>query len=538
MMECYQGSVASKGIAFGVIQELKVKTKTVRREHIGNVEFEKERFFSAQEKTMAQLEDLYDLALKEVGESNALIFEIHRMMVEDDDYVESILNIITTQEVNAEYAVAVTGDNFAQTFASMDDDYMKERAADVRDISDRLVNVLSDADNSSIQFEEACIVVADDLTPSETVQMDKSKILAFVTRKGSVNSHTAILSRTMSIPAIVGANLPQDLSGKEGIVDGYTGRFLVNPTEEELAAAKEQQNREMQHKKLLEEYKDKPSVTKSGKKIHLYANVGSVGDIGLALQNDAEGIGLFRSEFLYLEQSNYPSEELQFGIYKQAAEMMAGKRVIIRTMDIGADKQIDYFGLETEENPALGYRAVRICLEDEDMFKTQLRALIRASLFGTVSIMIPMICSVWEVVRVKEIVEEVKKELDQQGIRYGAFELGIMIETPAAVMIADELAQHVDFFSIGTNDLTQYTLALDRQNQKLERFYDAHHPAVLRMIQMVAEAAKRHNIWAGICGELGADIDLTAKFVEYGIEELSVTPSAILATRSAICNVD
>ncbi len=537
-MEKYHGSVASKGVAIGMIQEPEQKKDAVRRERINDVEAEKARFYEAQKETMSQLEGLYELALKQVGEANALIFEIHRMMVEDDDYVDSIINIIESQEVNAEYAVAVTGDNFAQTFAGMDDDYMKERAADVRDISDRIIKVLSNCGDDGLNFTQPCIVVADDLTPSETVQMDKSKILAFVTRKGSVNSHTAILSRTMSIPAIVGVDMPYGLSGKQGVVDGFKGDFLVEPTPEIVADAEKMLAKENQRKKLLEEYKDKPSVTKSGKKINLYANVGSVGDIGLALQNDAEGIGLFRSEFLYLEQSDYPSEELQFGVYKQAAEMMAGKRVIIRTMDIGADKQIGYFNLEQEENPALGYRAVRICLTQEEIFRTQLRALIRASLYGKISIMVPMICSVWEVERVKEIIEEVKAELTEQGIRYGDFEFGIMIETPAAVMVADELAQLVDFFSVGTNDLTQYTLALDRQNQKLEKFYDPHHPAVLRMIKMIAEAAKRNNIWAGICGELGADIELTAKFVEYGIDELSVTPSAILLVREAICNLD
>ncbi len=537
-MEKYHGSVASKGVVIGKIHELEQKNDTVRRERVSDIEAEKARFTTAQEKAIKELENLYEIALKQVGESNALLFDIHKMMLEDDDYVDSIVNIIESQKVNAEYAVAVTSDNFANTFASMDDDYMKERAADVKDISGRLINVLLGKSETGLHLAEPCIVVADDLTPSETVQMDKSKILGFVTRKGSTNSHTAILSRTMSIPAIVGVDVPRGLSGKTAICDGMKGDFIVEPTEEEVAKAQKKAESEKIRKKLLEEYKGKPSVTKSGKKINVYANIGSIGDIGLALQNDAEGIGLFRSEFLYLEQSDYPSEELQFSVYKQAAEMMAGKKVIIRTMDIGADKQIDYFNLEAEENPALGYRAVRICLNDEDMFKTQLRALIRASYFGKISVMVPMIISVWEVKRVKELINSVKTELKEQNIPYGDIEFGVMIETPAAVMIADDLAELVDFFSIGTNDLTQYTLAIDRQNQKLEQFYDAHHPAVLRMIEIIGQTAKKHNIWAGICGELGADIELTKKFVEYGIEELSVSPSAILQVREVICNLD
>ncbi len=537
-MEKYHGSVASKGIAIGKIHELEQKNDAVRREHIEDVEAEKNRFTIAQEKAMKQLENLYEIAVKQVGESNALLFDIHKMMLEDDDYVDSIINIIESQKVNAEYAVAVTSDNFANTFASMDDDYMKERAADVKDISSRLINVLLGKSDSGLNFSEVCIVVADDLTPSETVQMDKSKILAFVTRKGSTNSHTAILSRTMSIPAIVGVDVPQGVSGKTAIVNGMNGNFIIEPTEDEIAQAKKIAESEKLRKELLLEYKGKPTQTKSGKKINVYANIGSIGDIGLALQNDAEGIGLFRSEFLYLEQSDYPSEELQFSVYKQAAQMMAGKKVIIRTMDIGADKQIDYFNLEKEENPALGYRAVRICLNDEEMFKTQLRALIRASYYGKISIMVPMIVSVWEVKKVKEIIEEIKTELKKQNIPFGEFEFGVMIETPAAVMIADDLAELVDFFSIGTNDLTQYTLAIDRQNQKLEKFYDPHHPAVLKMIEIIGKTAQKHNIWAGICGELGSDIELTEKFVHYGIEELSVSPSAILQVRQVICNLE
>lgn len=534
----YHGSVASKGVAIGVIKELQQKQPTIRREKITDIEGEKARFFKAQATTMAQLEGLYELAIKEVGESNALIFEIHRMMVEDDDYVDSIINIIETQQVAAPYAVAVTGDNFAQTFSSMDDDYMKERAADVKDISDRLIHCLCGSFSNNLIFDEPCIVVADDLTPSETVQMDKSKILAFVTRGGSVNSHTAILARTMSIPAIVGVDVPVGVNSQMAVVDGFKACFVLEPDEQVIAAAKLSSLKEEKRKRLLEEFKDKETVTKSGAKINLYANVGSVGDIGLALQNDAEGIGLFRSEFLYLEQSDYPSEELQFGVYKQAAQMMGGKKVIIRTMDIGADKKIGYFNLEHEENPALGYRAIRICLTQEDMFKTQLRALIRASLYGKIAIMVPMIISLWEIEMAKKLIEEVKADLTAHGIEFGEFDFGIMIETPAAALMADEFAKHVDFFSIGTNDLTQYTLAIDRQNQKLERFYQADHPAVLKMIEMVAKAANDNGIWAGICGELGANEDLCETFVSYGIKELSVSPSSILSLRQKIRELD
>ena len=534
MMEIYNGSVASKGIAIGQIRELEKKNNMVRREKINDIYGEKQRVLQAQEKAMSELESLYELALKEVGEANALIFETHKMMLEDEDYTNSILNIIETQMVNAEYAVAVTGDNFAEIFASMDDDYMKERSADVKDISDRLVNVLSNKIQDEMSIDVPCIIVADDLTPSETVQMDKSKILGFITRKGSVNSHTAILSRTMAVPAMVGVDIPYGVNNKEAILDGFQSICILNPDKSSKTKAQLKHKEELEKKELLKELKGKETITKSGKKMNLYANVGAVGDVGLALQNDAEGIGLFRSEFLYLEQSNYPSEELQFGIYKQVAEMMAGKRVIIRTMDIGADKQIDYFHMEHEENPALGYRAVRICLTEEEIFRTQLKALIRASYYGKLSIMVPMITSEWEVLRVKEIIAEVKHELQVQNVAVGEFEFGIMIETPAAAILADELASHVDFFSIGTNDLTQYTIAVDRQNQKLERFYDPHHPAVLRLIKMVAEAGKKYGIWTGICGELGADPELTKTFVEYGIEELSVSPSAIFAIRKII----
>ncbi|MGL5973370.1 MAG: phosphoenolpyruvate--protein phosphotransferase [Oscillospiraceae bacterium] len=537
-MQTYYGSVASKGIAVGVIKEFSKKENIVKRERVKDVSAEKERFILAKKDAISQLEGLYELAIKKVGESNALIFDIHKMMIEDDDYTNSIINIIETQLINAEYAVAITGDNFAEIFSNMEDDYMKERATDIKDISERLLNALSNKCDSNLSFDSPCIIVADDLTPSETVQMDKNKILGFVTRKGSVNSHTAILARTMSVPAIVGVDIPDSVNGKDGIIYGENGSFILNPDEKTVKNTQQAMIIEKQKKDLLLEYKGKETITKSGKKIDLYANVGSVGDVGLALQNDAEGIGLFRSEFLYLEQKDYPSEDLQFSIYKQAAEMMAGKKVVIRTMDIGADKQIDYFNLEHEENPALGYRAIRICLNDEEMFKVQLRALVRASYFGKISIMIPMITSLWEVLKVKEILKEVELFLSERKIPFGEYELGIMIETPAAALMADELAKVVDFFSIGTNDLTQYTIAVDRQNQKLERFYDPHHPAILKMIKMVAEAGKENGIWTGICGELGADPELTATFIEYGIDEISVSPSAIFPIRKVICNLD
>ncbi len=534
----YQGSVASKGVAIGFIRESTQKPKKIKSKSITDKDAEKARFVKAKEKTISQLEDLYELALKEVGEADALIFEIHKLMIEDENYADAILSVIDTQSVNAEYAVGVTGDNFMDMFAQMDNDYMKERATDIKDISARLVNAFKDEKEAEVTFDEPCIIVADDLTPSETVQMDKNKILGFITRKGSINSHTAILSRTMAIPAIVGVDVPSSINGKMAIVDGHNACFTLDPDEETIEKARVQIKEDKKNKSLLQQYKGKKTQTKSGKKINLYANVSSVADVGLAIQNDAEGIGLFRSEFLYLEQNDYPSEELQFMVYKQIVEMMAGKKVIVRTLDIGADKQVDYFNIGAEENPALGYRAVRICISQEDVFKTQLRALIRSSLFGKVSIMIPMIASEWEVIRVKEIIQEVKNELDASKILYGKFEFGIMIETPAAVMIASDLAKHVDFFSIGTNDLIQYTLAIDRQNQKLEPFYNPRHPAVLKMIKMVAKAAKDNNIWSGICGDLAADTKLTAKFIDYGIDELSVTPSSIFAVRKAIRDLE
>lgn len=537
-MEAFSGKAVVQGIAVGKIVELKKADNMVRRGRIDDTEQEMKRFSEAQAKAKKQLEQLYDKALIEVGEANAAIFEVHQMMLEDDDYVDSINNIICVQSVNAEYAVAVTGDNFSQMFASMDDDYMRERAADVKDISERLVRALSNGSGSDPSFTEPSIIVADDLMPSETVQLDKEKVLAFVTRKGSANSHTAILARTMDIPAIVNVSVPEGVNGKLAVVNGLTGTIIIEPDEEVLKEAEKLREEELEKRKLLVEYKGRPTVTKSGKEIKLYANIGGVSDLGAVLQNDAAGIGLFRSEFLYLQEEDYPSEDKQFQAYKQAAEIMAGKKVIIRTLDIGADKQIDYFKLAKEENPALGYRAVRICLGREDVFKTQLRALYRASMFGNIAVMIPMIISIWEVKKVKEIINEVKEELKDESIPFGEMEFGIMIETPAAVMMAEELAKEVDFFSIGTNDLTQYTLAIDRQNPQLDMFYDPHHPAVLKMIQMTVESAHKAGIWAGICGELGADASLTSKFIQMGVDELSVSPAMILPIRKQICETE
>lgn len=537
-MEKYCGKSAFQGVAIGKVLELVKDQDRVRRIHIEDIETEKKRFEEAKKTAIRQLQELYDKAVGEVGETNAAIFEVHQMMLEDQDYLDSILNMIETNSINAEYAVAVTGDNFSEMFANMDDAYMKERAADVKDISHRVVNILSGNLEEGNQMLDPAVIVADDLAPSETVQLDKEKVLAFVTRKGSTNSHTAILARTMNIPAIVSVPIPKNVNGKDIIVNGLSGEVILEPEEDVLKKHQEIITQEEEKRKLLLEYKGKPAVTKGGKEIKLYANIGGMSDMGAVLQNDAAGIGLFRSEFLYLQESDYPSEETQFRIYKQVAEVMAGKKVIIRTLDIGADKQIDYFQLDKEDNPALGYRAVRICLNQEDIFKTQLRALLRASAFGNISIMIPMIASLWEVKKIKQILNEVKNELKVDGIPYNDVEFGIMIETPAAVMIADELAKEVDFFSIGTNDLTQYTLAIDRQNPKLDMFYDSHHPAVLKMIQIVIDAAHKEGIWAGICGELGADAELTKKFVEMGIDELSMSPGMILKIKSEICNCE
>ncbi len=528
------------GIVFGKLSFFQRKDVSVKRTRIEDKEAEKKRFEKAKEKTLEQLQALYDKALKEVGETNAQIFEIHQMMVEDDDYNESVNSIIDSQSVNAEYAVAVTADNFAEMFGSMEDEYMKARAADVRDISNRIIgNFQADSDELNTA-DEKTIICSDDLAPSETVQLDKSKVLAFVTTGGSANSHTAILARTMNIPAVIGVSeLTEDYSGKNAIVDGYTGTVYIEPDEKTSEEMKKKQEEDIKKKELLQQLKGKENVTKSGRKINIYANIGGLGDIGAVLLNDAGGIGLFRSEFLYLEDNDYPTEELQFLTYKKVLESMAGKKVIIRTLDIGADKKIDYFNLKKEDNPALGYRAIRICLTRKEIFKTQLRALYRASVFGNLGIMFPMIISTDEVKEIKELIEEVKKELDESGIEYSdSVEIGIMIETPAAVMISDELAQMVDFFSVGTNDLTQYTLAIDRQNPELDKFYNPHHEAVLRMIKMAADNAHKYGKWIGICGELGADTELTDRFLEMGIDELSVSPPFVLPVRQKVRNSD
>lgn len=531
-----EGKSVFGGIAIGHLSIYNKKENQVKREKITDVEAEITRFTDAKETAKEQLKGFYEKAVKEVGEVNAAIFEVHQMMLDDLDYVESITNMIRTQEVNAEFAVASTGDNFSQMFAAMDDDYMKERAADVKDISNRVISILQNAENGSVTGEEPVILLADDLAPSETVQLDKSKVLSFVTRHGSTNSHTAILARTMNIPALIGIEFSEDVNGKMGIVDGYTGTLYIEPDEETMKKYEAKKAEDENKKRLLLELKGKENVTLDGKKINLYANIGGVADVANALSNDAGGIGLFRSEFLYLESEDYPTEEAQFAAYKTVAENMAGKKVIIRTLDIGADKQVDYFHMEKEENPAMGYRAIRICLDRPEIFKTQLRAIYRASYYGTISIMFPMIISVKEVKRIKEIVVEVKAELTAEGIPFKDCELGIMIETPAAVMISDLLAEEVDFFSIGTNDLTQYTLAIDRQNPKLDSFYDSHHEAILRMLQMVVDNGHKHGCWVGICGELGADTTLTSTFLKMGFDELSVSPSMILRVREEIRN--
>ena len=535
-MEQYQGKSVFGGVAIGRIHVFSKGQQQVKRIKVQDTEAEKKRYREAVQTAITELQGLYDKALKEVGEANAAIFEMHQMMLEDEDFTESVENIIDSQSVNAEYAVASTGDNFAQMFASMDDEYMRGRAADVKDISERLVSVLNGASRQQMDADEPVIVMAVDLAPSETVQMDKDKVLSFVTTQGSVNSHTAILARTMSIPALIGVDMPLDaeLEGKFAIVDGDNGTVYIDPSEDVLAQMQEKKEQAEEKKQLLQQLKGKETITKDGKKIKLYANIGNSKDLAMVLQNDAEGIGLFLSEFLYLEKEDYPTENEQFMVYKMVAETMAGKQVIIRTLDIGADKQCDYFNMDPEDNPALGYRAIRICLTRPEVFKTQLRALYRASAFGNISIMYPMITSVWEVKQIKKIVEEVKEELRSQNIEFGEVAQGIMIETPAAVMISRELAKEVDFFSIGTNDLTQYTLAIDRQNPKLDDFYDAHHPAVLEMIRMVAQNAHAEGIWAGICGELGADLELTEQFVQMGIDELSVSPGRILPIRKIV----
>ncbi len=536
----FSGKSVYKGIVLGPVTVFGKQDDPIRRRKIEDADVEIERVQTASEQAKEQLQKLYDKALKEVGESHAAIFEVHQMMLDDDDYLDSIHNMIQTELVNAEYAVAVTGDNFSKMFAEMDDDYFKARAADVKDISNRLVRILEGKEESSMSSEEPSIIVADDLSPSETVQMDKEKILAFVTVHGSTNSHTAILARMMNIPALIGVplNLEEIHNGMMAVVDGFEGQVILDPDEALCDKVKIRMEEEREKLKLLESLKGKENVTLDGKKIHIYANIGSVGDIGYVLENDAGGIGLFRSEFLYLGRDNFPTEEEQFIAYKQVAQMMADKKVIIRTLDIGADKQVDYFNLGSEDNPALGYRAIRICLKQPDIFKTQLRALLRAASYGNIAIMYPMITSTWEVERIYEIVEEVKQELDQLQVPYRVPEQGIMIETPAAVMMGDELAQMVDFFSIGTNDLTQYTLAIDRQNERLDDFYNPHHKAILRMIQMVVDSAHKYGKWAGICGELGADPELTEEFVRMGVDELSVAPSMVLKLRKIIREID
>ena len=533
-----EGKSVFSGIAIGKCKIFGKKDQVVKRSKVTDTDLEIKRFTQAKEQAKSQLAALYEKALKEVGEANAAIFEVHQMMLDDLDYVESITNMISSQGINAEYAVATTGDNFAEMFAAMDDDYMRERAADVKDISNRVIHILQGGSEQAGLGDQPVIVLADDLAPSETVQLDKSKVLSFVTRHGSTNSHTAILARTMNIPALIGVDYPEDAEGHMAVVDGRNGVFLLDPTEEELTKYEALRQEEVEKARLLQELKGKENVTKAGRKIALYANIGGVGDVASVLANDAGGIGLFRSEFLYLETEDYPSEEQQFKAYRTVAENMAGKKVIIRTLDIGADKQVDYFGLEHEENPAMGYRAIRICLDRKEIFKTQLRAIYRASYYGNISIMFPMIISVDEVKAAKEMCATVQEELKSEGIPYGKVELGIMIETPAAVMISDLLAKEVDFFSIGTNDLTQYTLAIDRQNPKLDNIYDSHHEAVLRMLKMVVDNGHKEGCWVGICGELGADETLTETFLRMGFDELSVSPSMILRIRDKIRNTD
>ena len=535
-MQSYQGKSVYKGIAMGPVVVLKKNDYQVKRTRIEDPEAEIKRVDEALEKSKEQLQKLYDKAVQEVGEASAAIFEVHQMMLEDDDYLEAIQNTIRTEQINAEYAVAATGDNFAEMFASMDDDYMKARSADIKDISERLVRNLSGQDDADLSSIEPSIIVADDLSPSETVQMDKDKILAFVTVHGSTNSHTAILARMMNIPALIGVdmNLEEIHTGMEAVVDGFQSTVIFEPDETVKAQTTEKMAEEAEKLRLLQELKGKENVTLDGHKINIYANIGSVGDIGYVMENDAGGIGLFRSEFLYLGRNDFPTEEEQFQAYKQAVQMMAGKKVIIRTLDIGADKQVDYFNLGNEDNPAMGYRAIRICLKQPEIFKTQLRALLRAAVYGNLSIMYPMITSTEEVKKIYEIVAEVEEELKAQEIQYKIPEQGIMIETPAAAIISDRLAEMVDFFSIGTNDLTQYTLAIDRQNEKLDEFYNPHHEALLRMIQMVVDNAHKCGKWAGICGELGADTTLTEEFVRMGLDELSVAPSMVLKLRKIV----
>ncbi len=533
-MKQFLGKTIFNGVAIGKILFYEKNEQQIKRVRIENAEAEINRYEEAKKKAIVQLKELYDKALVDVGETNAMIFDVHAMMLEDADYNDSVYNIINNESVNAEFAVATTGDNFSKMFAQMDDEYFKARSADVKDISERVIEVLSGNASNVNVISEPVIIVAKDLAPSETVQMDKTKLLGFVTKLGSINSHTAILARTMNIPALNGIEVDRAWNGKLGVIDGRQGIFFIEPDEETLEKYKAEITRDNETKKLLANLKGLKDETLDGKEIKLYANIGSVADVANVLANDAAGIGLFRSEFLYLEKTDYPTEEEQFQVYKTVVQNMAGKRVVIRTLDIGADKQVDYFNMENEENPAMGYRAIRICLDRLDIFKTQLRALYRASAFGNVAIMFPMIISVDEIIQIKKICDEIKAELTSGGIDFGDVELGVMIETPAAVMISDMLAKEVSFFSIGTNDLTQYTLAIDRQNSKLDYIYDSHHPAVLRMIQMVIDNGHKEGIWVGICGELGADTTLTETFIKMGIDELSVSPSCILPIRKII----
>lgn len=533
-MEKFTGKSIFNGIAIGKILFYSKDGVQIFRHKVEDTDAEIARYNKAKEKAIEELNVIYEKAVKDVGEMNAAVFEVHAMMLEDDDYNDSVKNIITSQGVNAEYAVATTSDNFSKMFAEMDDEYFQARAIDIKDISERVLNILAGRSSENILGDEPVIVVANDLAPSETVQMDKEKLLAFVTEEGSSNSHTAILARTMNIPALIGIKIDREWNGKMAVVDGYNGELILEPDEATIKVMKERQEKIAKDREMLQTLKGKEDVTLDGKHIKLYANIGSVADVANVLKNDANGIGLFRSEFLYLENDTFPTENEQFQAYKAVAENMAGKKVVIRTLDIGADKQVDYFGLDKEDNPAMGYRAIRICLKQQDIFKTQLRALLRASAYGNISIMFPMIISVNEVRQIKAIVAEVKEELISQGIAVGDVELGIMIETPAAVMISDLLAEEVDFFSIGTNDLTQYTLAIDRQNSKLDDIYDSHHEAILRMIRMVVENGHKNNCWVGICGELGADTTLTEEFIKMGIDELSVSPTFVLPIRKII----
>ena len=535
-MEIRRGKSVFAGVAIGRLFVYQKKEQTIERKEAGSAAEETARYMAAKETAGAQLEALREKTLREVGEKEAEIFEAHQLMLEDLDFVEGVVGRIEQEKICAEYAVQTTGEEFAAIFASMDDDYMRGRAADVKDVAGRLIGILTGTQASLNDLEEPVILFAEDLSPSETVQLDKEKVLAFVTQKGSANSHTAILARVMNIPCIVTADidLNPSLNGRAGIADGFTGEIYIDPDEETTAAMRSKKEAEERRRALLEQMKGLPTVTKGGKQIHLYSNIGGPADVDAVLANDSEGIGLFRSEFLYLGREDYPTEEEQFAVYKEVLSRMDGRRVIIRTLDIGADKQADYFGIPHEDNPAMGFRAIRICLERVDVFKTQLRAIYRASVYGRAAIMFPMIISVEEVVRIKEIIEEVKEELQEQGIPFGDVELGIMVETPASVMIADLLAEEVDFFSIGTNDLTQYTLAIDRQNQSLENIYNPHHEAVLRMIERTCRCAHEHNAWCGICGELGADLELTDRFLAMGIDELSVSPVFTLELRKKI----